>query len=415
MAYYMDQAEGNRARVEPIPANRGLILDRNGKVLAENRLSYQLELVREQVGDLKALDRTLAALAKIGAIPREDVDAERRAVLANRVFDAVPNRLHLSDEEIAAFEVHRHEFPGVDIQPRSARYYPYGSLAVHALGYVGAITEQDRKRIDLATYEGTSLMGKLGVEASREKELHGVNGFREILVNAQGRSVQSKSGLEATLRKQKPRAGTDVVTSLDLATQQAAEEGFAGRAGAAVAIDPRTGDVLAFVSLPGFDPSMFGRGITRAEYAELNNDTKPLFNRAIRGQYPAGSTIKPVMGMAGLAYGTIKPDEVHYCPGVYRLPNSNRVAREGKGGIHGAVALRTAIAKILRRVFLRTRLQARRRQDARLPRALRLWREDRHRHRGRRKRPAAFPAVEAAGVPQCQGSERRRLVSRATR
>jgi penicillin-binding protein 2 len=341
--YYTDQAEGNRARIEPIPANRGLILDRNGKVLAENRPSFQLELVRETVGSTKDLDRTLAGLARIGAIPAEDVSDLKRKILGYPVFETVPIRLRLTEEEMAAFAGHRHEFPGVEMQSRSTRYYPYGALAVHALGYVGAITEQDRKKIDLTAYEGTALMGKLGVEAAREAELHGVNGFQEKLVNAQGRSVQGRSNLESTLRNRKPRAGMDIITSLDLATQQAAEEAFTGRRGAAVAIDPSNGDVLAFVSLPGFDPSMFGRGITRGEWAELNNETKPLLNRAISGEYPAGSTVKPVMGMAGLAFGAITPNEPHYCPGTYRVPGSSRIAREGRGGVHGQVALRKAI------------------------------------------------------------------------
>ncbi len=343
--YYTDQAEGNRARIEPIPAKRGLILDRNGNVLAENQPSFQLELVREDVGDLAALDKTLAGLAKIGAIPADDLASTRKDVLAARAFDSVPIRLRLTEAEMAAFEEHRHEFPGVNIQARSTRYYPYGALAVHALGYVGAITEADRQKIDLDAYQGTTLMGKLGVEAAREKELHGVNGFREILVNAQGRSVQGD--LTATLRPPRPpQAGTDVILSLDLATQQAAEEAFTGRRGAAVALDPHTGDVLAMVSLPGFDPSMFGRGITKAEFDVLNDkETRPQYNRAIRGTYPAGSTVKPVMGMAGLAFGVITPNETRFCPGTYRLPGVAKPWREGRGGVHGAVALRQAIAE----------------------------------------------------------------------
>jgi penicillin-binding protein 2 len=345
--YYTDQADGNRARIEPIPANRGLILDRNGKVLAENRPSFQLELVREQVGDRPALDRTLAGLAKINVIPAEEIDNVRRAVLAGRAFESTPIRLRMTEEERNAFGLQKYQFPGVKVEERSARYYPYGALAVHALGYVGAITEEDRKRIDLAAYEGTSLMGQLGVEEARETELHGMNGFREILVNAQGRSVQGRTGLSATLRPpREPKAGKDVILSLDLATQQAAEEAFTGRRGAAIAIDPRNGDVLAFASLPGFDPSLFGRGITRREYAVLTDSTtKPLFNRATRGQYPAGSTVKPVMGMAGLVFGAISPNEPYYCPGTYRVPGSRRIAREGKGGVHGPVALRAAIAE----------------------------------------------------------------------
>jgi penicillin-binding protein 2 len=264
-------------------------------------------------------------------------------IRAHRVFEAVPIRLHLSEEEIATFAVHRHEFPGVDIRARSTRSYPHGSLAVHALGYVGAISDQDLTRIDRSAYAGTSLMGKLGVEAAREAELHGKNGYQEILVNAQGRSVERKG---ADLHRQPPRAGSDLLLSIDLPAQQAAEDGFAGRRGAAIAIDPHTGDVLVFASMPGFDPSIFGRGITRSEYRSLeSNIDKPLFNRAISGTYPAGSTVKPVLGMAGLAYGLIRPDEIRYCPGVYVVPGSSRRAREGKGGVHGSVDLRTAIAE----------------------------------------------------------------------
>lgn len=341
--HYMDLAQGNRARIEPIPANRGLILDRSGKVLAENQPSYQLELVREQVEDL---DRTLEGLARIGTIPEGEISEVRRLVRARRGFEAVPIRLRLTEAEISAFAVHRHEFPGVDIRARTTRYYPYGALAVHALGYVGAINEADLERIDRNAYAGTALIGKRGVESARETELHGVNGFREILVNAQGRSVQNDSNLASTLRTQAPQAGKDMMLSLDLPSQQAAEEAFAGRRGAAVAIDPHNGDVIAFVSVPGFDPGVFGRGITTKEYRALEtNLDKPMINRAIGGTYPAGSTVKPVLAMAGLAYGIVTPNEVRYCPGVYLVPGSSRRAREGRGGVHGAVAMRTAIAK----------------------------------------------------------------------
>jgi penicillin-binding protein 2 len=341
--YYTELSQGNRARLEPIPANRGLILDRNGAVLAENQPSYQLELVREQVPDL---EQTLNALVSIELIPAEELNDIRRLIRSRRGFETVPIRLRLTEEQIARFAVHRHQFPGVEIQARSTRFYPHGSLAVHALGYVGSISESDLARIDRGAYVGTSLIGKLGVEAARESQLHGHNGFREILVNAQGRSVQNQGVLDRNLRLQAPTAGTDLILSLDMPAQEAAEKAFLGRRGAAIALDPHTGDVLVLASMPGFDPGIFGRGITGAEYRELEtNIDLPLFNRALRGIYPPGSTVKPVLGMAGLAYGVVTAEETKFCPGVYHLPKSSRIAREGRGGVHGTVDLRAAIAE----------------------------------------------------------------------
>jgi penicillin-binding protein 2 len=341
--YYTELSQGNRARLEPIPANRGLILDRSGVVLAENQPSYQLELVREQVPDL---EQTLKALVSLDLIPTDELDDVRRLIRSHRGFETVPIRLRLTEEQIARFAVYRNQFPGVEIQARSTRFYPHGALAVHALGYVGSISESDLGQIDRGAYVGTSLIGKLGVEAARESQLHGRNGFQEILVNAQGRSVNNQGVLGRTLRRQAPTAGTDLILSLDLPAQEAAEKAFQGRRGAAIALDPHTGDVLVMASMPGFDPGIFGRGITRNEYRELEtNIDLPLFNRALRGIYPPGSTVKPVLGMAGLAYGLITAQETRFCPGVYRVPNSSRIAREGRGGVHGTVDLRTAIAE----------------------------------------------------------------------
>jgi penicillin-binding protein 2 len=341
--YYMDLAQGNRARKEPRPANRGLIFDRNGNVLAENQASHQLELVREQVPEL---ERTLKGLVAIDVLAADELAEVRRLIRARRDFEAVPIKLRLTQGQMDRFAEHQHEFPGVAIQSRSTRFYPHGALAVHALGYVGAINETDLARIDRSAYVGTALIGKLGVEEARESELHGKNGYREILVNAQGRSLQNQSGLQSTLRTQKPVAGSDLILALDLPAQQAAEEAFGDRRGAAVAIDPNTGDVLVLASMPGFDPGMFGRGITNKEYNLLTTDEdRPLLNRAIAGTYPPGSTVKPVLGMAGLAYGLVTAEHNFYCPGTYHVPRTNRIAREGKGGVHGTVDLRTAIAE----------------------------------------------------------------------
>jgi penicillin-binding protein 2 len=341
--YYLDLSQGNRVRLDPIPASRGLILDHDGKVLANNEPAYQLELIREQVPDL---NDTLKRLSALGLIDPDGFDDTRRMILSRRSFDSVPVRLRLTDEEIGRFAVHRYQFPGVDLATRQTRHYPYGQLAVHALGYVSAISEQDLERIDRASYAGTTLIGKLGIESAYEHSLHGKNGFRQILVNAQGRSVQREGAYAPELHSQAPLAGDDLVLSMDLATQQVAEDALGDRRGAVVAIDPGNGNILALASKPGFDPAAFARGLSRVEYSALANDIdKPLFNRALRGTYPSGSTIKPVIALAALTYHNVDPNREEFCAGVFHLPGSAHLYREGKGGRHGYVNLEHAIAK----------------------------------------------------------------------
>jgi penicillin-binding protein 2 len=211
--YYTELSQGNRVRLDPIPASRGLIFDRNGKVMADNEPAYQLELVREQVPDL---NDTLKRLTALGLIDRDDVEDTRRIIFSRRTFDSVPVRLRLTDEEIGRFAVHRYQFPGVDLATRQTRHYPLGQLGVHALGYVSAISVQDLEHIDRVTYAGTALIGKLGVESAYERSLHGKNGYREILVNAQGRSEQREGAFAAELHSQAPIAGDDLVLSIDL-------------------------------------------------------------------------------------------------------------------------------------------------------------------------------------------------------
>jgi penicillin-binding protein 2 len=280
----------------------------------------------------------------------DELDDTRSLVRSRRSFESVPIRLRLTDEEIARFAVHRFEFPGVDIATRLARFYPHGEHGVHALGYVAAISEGDVKKLEaeqqLAKYAGTTLIGKLGLEASYEKELHGVDGSRQILVNAAGRSVQQQGALGPELQEIKPLPGRDIITAIDFPTQLVAEQGLVGRRGSVVAIDPNNGDVLAMVSAPGFDPNPFGRGLTRAEYALLrDNIDVPLLNRALRGQYPSGSTIKPGLALAGLVYHEVEPNATKFCQGVWRLPGSSLAFREGRTGRHGAMDLRHAVAR----------------------------------------------------------------------
>jgi len=342
-AYYSELSQGNRVRTEPIPAARGLILDRAGEVIAGNQPAYQLELVPEEVPDV---DGTLASLVQLGLIRAEDVAELERTIDSSRSFDSVPIRLRMSDEDVARFAVRRFEFPGLDIRTRQTRWYPNGGIAVHALGYVGAISEQDLKHIDRATYAGTSLIGKLGIESAYESQLHGNNGFREVLVNAQGRSVERQGAFVPNLRTKPPTPGADLVLSIDLKVQRVAEAALAGHRGAVVALDPKNGDVLALVSLPGFDPTLFGRGITAGEYGTLSNDIdRPLFNRALRGTYPPGSTIKPGIALAGLTYHVVDPQAHKYCAGSFHLPGSSRMFREYHNEKHGYVDLDDAIAR----------------------------------------------------------------------
>jgi penicillin-binding protein 2 len=345
--YYSELSQGNRVRVEPLPAQRGLILDRNGQVLAENRPAFQLELVRERVPDV---DDTLNRLVGIGVLEADDVDDTRKLVRSRRSFESVPIRLRLTDEEIARFAVNRFKFPGVDIATRLTRFYPHGEHAVHALGYVAAISEDDVKRLEkakqIAKYAGTTLIGKLGIESSFEEQLHGVDGTRQILVNAAGRSVQRQGTLTPELQEHKPVAGRDVLTGIDFPTQLVAEQGLIGRRGAVVAIDPNNGDVIVMVSTPGFDPNPFGRGLTKPEYAALrDNIDVPLLNRAIRGEYPPGSTVKPAIALGGLTLEVTTPQRTRSCPGYFYLPGSSHRFRDWRPHGHGVVAMETAIAQ----------------------------------------------------------------------
>ena len=341
--YYLELSQGNRVRQDPIPASRGLILDRHGRVLVDNEPAFQLELIPEQTPDLPD---TLRRLAELKLLDADDIAPLRRIIRSRRAFDSVPIKLRLTDEEIGRFAVHRYQFQGVELRARQTRHYPYGELGVHALGYVAAVSEDDLDRIDKPGYAGTTLVGKLGVEAAYETQLHGLNGYQQILVNAQGRSVKFQGAYQPELQASAPVAGTDLVLALDLPTQQAAEAALGDRRGAVVAIDPANGDILALVSHPGFDPALFGRGLTRPEYASLiNNEDKPLLNRALRGAYPSGSTIKPMMALAGLTYNAVDPERRQFCNGEFHLPGSRHLYREGKGGKHGEMNLVDAVAR----------------------------------------------------------------------
>jgi len=340
-AHYVELSQGNRARIEPLPPNRGVIYDRAGRVIAENTPAYQLELIREQAGDL---EDTLARLVRFGLLERADVGRVRQLVLSRRTFEAVPFLLQLDDEEVARYAVHRHELPGVLLETRMARHYPYGAVGAHALGYVGTISEQDLSRVDRERYFGTGVIGKTGIESAYEADLLGTGGYREVLVNAEGRPARLAEGADPQLRTVEPQAGRDLRLTLDIELQRVAEEAFAGRRGGAVAIDPTNGDVLVFASLPTFDSNGFARGISRSDYLALTeNPDQPLFNRVLRGTYPPGSTIKPLMALAGLENDAILPDDHVYCPGSYSLPGSRHRFRDFKREGHGSMDMQNAV------------------------------------------------------------------------
>jgi penicillin-binding protein 2 len=306
--------------------------------------AFNIELVREQVGDNKALDATLAQLVSIGLLRSEEVGNVRRTVLLHKVYESVPVKLLLNEEEMARFAVHRYQFAGVDIRARLARHYPLREMGVHAIGYVSAINEQDLKQIDSAEYAGTSLIGKLGVEGAYEQQLHGKPGFREIEVNAAGRPVDKQGGYASKLNTRPPVAGEDLILGMDVKVQRVAEEALVGKRGSVVALDPKTGDIIALASTPGFDPNDFVRGLSVAQYSALSNNIDvPLLNRALRGAYPPGSTVKPLYALAAQHYGILTPEHVEYCPGYFTLPGSSNKYRDDK--VHGSLDMRHAISE----------------------------------------------------------------------
>ena len=331
---FTTESEDNRVKVVALPPNRGLIFDRNGVPLADNLPSYHLELTPEQVKDM---DATLRALGAVVDLRSEDLERFRNLLKRTRRFDAVPLRFHLSEEEVARFSINRHRFPGVDIAVRLSRHYPLGKYAVQAVGYVGRIDENEILTLDPANYSGTTHNGKIGIEKSYEHQLHGTVGYQQVETNAQGRVLRV---LETT----PPVAGQNLYLNIDFRLQVIAEAALGDYNGALVAIDPNTGGVLALVSTPGYDPEPFVNGIDTATYKGLQTDpNKPLYNRALRGQYPPGSTIKPFMGLAGLAMGAIEAEHAVFCPGFFQLPGVAHKYRDWRHQGHGTIALHDAI------------------------------------------------------------------------
>jgi penicillin-binding protein 2 len=336
--YYHTLAEANRISVVPVVPNRGLILDRNGQVLAANYSAYTLEITPSRVPDV---DRAIDEVSSVVEVSARDRRRFRKLQEESKNFESLPIRTRLTEEEVARFAVNRYRFPGFEIKARLFRSYPQGEIASHAIGYIGRINDADVKRIDAAglatNYKGTDHIGKLGIEGAYEKELHGVTGSEQVEIDAGGRAIRA-------LSRNEPQSGNNLVITIDLALQRIAEEAFGDYKGALVAIDPRNGDILALVSRPGFDPNLFVDGIDPQNWDALNNSPdKPLNNRALRGQYPPGSTIKPFMALAALEYRKRSPQFTISDPGYFSLPGVSHRYRDWKKGGHGIVDMHKAI------------------------------------------------------------------------
>jgi penicillin-binding protein 2 len=332
------QAENNRIAVVPIVPNRGLILDRNGIVLATNYSAYTLEITPSKVRDLEA---TIDRIAEIVDVQPRDRRRFKRLMDESKSFESLPIRTKLTDEEVARFTAQRFRFEGVDIKARLFRNYPLGEVGSHLIGYIGRINQAEKEKIDdsddEANYRGTEYIGKLGIEQSYESELHGTTGFEEVEMSAGGHPVRR-------LKSNPPTPGNAIVMSIDIRLQALVEDLFGDRRGALVAIDPRNGQVLAFVSKPNFDPNLFVDGIDIENWKALNESPdKPLLNRALRGAYPPGSTYKPFMALAALTLGKRTPQQSISDPGYFWF--GNHKFRDDKEGGHGSVDMYKSIVQ----------------------------------------------------------------------
>jgi penicillin-binding protein 2 len=334
--YYQTRAEDNSISFVPVLPNRGLILDRNGVVMARNYSAYTLEITPDKVGNL---DANIDRLSTVIDIQPKDRKRFKKLLEESKNFESLPIRTRLTDEEVAKFAANRYRFPGVDIKARLFRQYPSGAFASHMLGYIGRITDDDLDRIDKrdvdANYRGTEHFGKAGLEQKYEFDLHGTTGFEQIEVDAGGHPVR-------TLERTAPIAGNNLTLTIDAKLQEVAEHAFGDRRGALVAIDPTNGGILALVSLPNYDPNLFVDGISPQDWDQLNNSPdKPMVDRALNGAYPPGSTFKPYMALAALTYGKRRPDTVIHDPGYFAF--GDHVFRDDKKGGHGAVDMYKSI------------------------------------------------------------------------
>lgn len=331
-------AENNRISVIPIAPNRGLITDRNGVILAHNFFVYTLEITLSKVENLEA---TIEQISQLVEVSKLDLKRFNKLKARSHGFETIPLRTHLNEVEAAKFAANRFRFPGVEIKSRLFRHYPNGKLASHTIGYIGRINDKDLVRLKknevLSNYKGSDHIGKTGIEQSYEKELHGTTGFQQVEINADGKAVR-------VLSSTAPISGNNLTLSIDIKLQEIAEKAFGDRRGALVAIQPKTGEVLALVSMPTFDPNLFVGGIDTYNWRLLNDSLdRPLINRPLRGVYPPGSTFKPFVALAGLEAGKRQPPFSIKDPGYFKLPNSSHRYRDWKFGGHGYVDITRAI------------------------------------------------------------------------
>lgn len=325
-AHFSDLSEHNRIRLMALPPTRGLIYDRNGIILAENKPTFHLEIIPEQVENM---DETLNGLARIVSITQAQIERFKEQLRVHRVFQPVSLRTRLTEEEVARLAANRHRFPGMDINARLSRFYPQGEIGAHVVGYVGRINQRELSVIDKGNYRSTTHIGKTGLEKYYEAQLHGQVGQQRVEVNAQGRIIR-------VIDKIAPVAGNDLVLNLDIELQRLANQGLGEFAGAVVAIEPHTGAVLAFVSKPGFDPNLFVHGISHKDYDELQYSAyKPLFNRVIFGRYPPASTLKPFSALAGIERRHFGVKETIDCKGYFILPGDETEHRYRDWKKHG--------------------------------------------------------------------------------
>ena len=331
---FSNASDKNRIRLQPIAPSRGYIYDRNGILLADNYPVFTATLSKADISDL---DDTLQRLTPLLQLSSEDVERFKSRAKTARKTERVTLKLNLTEADIARFSEVKYQFPGVYIETQMTRYYPHGELFAHVIGYVGRINDKELKSIDKDAYAGTNLIGKIGVEKSYEELLHGVPGYESIEADAHG-NVLRHLGRKESIR------GNDLYLSLDYGLQSVAAEQLAGRRGAIVAMDPRTGEILALVSSPSFNPNLFVTGIGHTDYSALrDNLDQPLYNRALQGSYPPGSTIKPMEALAGIHYGVVDWSTAIQDPGYFHLPGDSHKFRDWKKTGHGSVNMHKSI------------------------------------------------------------------------